>query len=322
MIRPKRLRNAEKAEQAAIRWLVRLSSPDLTERDQETFFAWLNASSLHQAAYIKAENLWQRGEILQQLNKAKPHHRAHAGWSWGIATACIALIAVLFFLRAPEPEYINAQTLVGEQRELQLSDGSRLILNTDSEVLVELRAKHRFAYLLRGEIFFDVSPDPKRPFDVHTNDGTIRVLGTRFSVRATGTDSVVTVLEGKVGLSQDPLADTSFEPTITLVANQQLTLRNALPGVSASPVDAEAALSWRQRQLIYRGESLQQVVDDLNRYSSTRILVSEHTLGDLQVSAVVQLKDAETTVRALAAALGLSVSLDPQDNTLILHAAE
>lgn len=324
MIRPKRSREAEQAEQAAIRWLVRLNSPDLGESEKDSFFAWLNASPLHQAAYIKAEDLWRRGEVLRYVENIKPERHSNVIWSLGLAVTCIALVAMLFFLRAPEPEYLNAQTLVGEQRELLLSDGSRLVLNTDSEVLVELHAKRRLVYLLRGEAFFEVFSDPKRPFDVHTNDGTVRVLGTQFSVRATGTDSIVTVLEGKVGLSQNPLdEDARFEPAITLTANQQLTLRNALPGAAALPIDAQAALAWRQRQLIYRGESLQKVVEDLNRYLSLRIVVADHALSDLQVSAVLQLQDANATAQALAAALGLKVEPDPQDDaTLILRAAE
>ena len=320
MIRQKRLRQIENT---AIEWLVRLSAPELTEQQREAFFTWLNASPLHQAAYIKAEDLWQRGEALQHLNTRaiQPRMRVQSQWSWAIAGACLLLICALFFLRAPEPEYFQAQTGVGEQRELRLSDDSLLILNTDSEVLVELQPQKRVAYLLRGEVFFTIHHDEKRPFEVITNEGVVRVLGTRFAVRATGTDAIVTVLDGKVGLSQNPPAE-EFTPSITLTANQQLNLRDAVPGSSAQSIDAAAALSWRDRQLVYRGQSLQTVAEDLNRYFPTRIELADHTLNDLQVSAVLQLKTAETTAQSLADALGLEVFVDPQDQHLILRSPE
>lgn len=320
MTRQKRIRQCE---DAAIQWLVRLSAPELTEQQRAAFFAWLNASPLHQAAYIKAESLWQRGAALQHAADAaqEPNARGHSQWSWALAGACVLLIGALLFLRAPEPEYYQAQTGVGEQRELQLSDGSTLVLNTDSEVLVELQAKSRIAYLLRGEVFFTIGHDPNRPFDVFTNEGTVRVLGTRFAVRATGSDTVITVLEGKVGLSQNPQGE-EFQPHVTLTANQQFNLRDAVPGAVVHKVDASAALSWRNRQLVYRGESLQAVVEELNRYFPLPVALADHTLGDMKVSAVIQLKTAETTVQALADALGLEVLTDPQDRHLILSRPE
>lgn len=322
MTRQTRIRQCE---DAAIEWLVRLSSPDLTEQQREAFFAWLNASPLHQAAYIKAESLWERGGALQHLEDSRPaapaRRRVHSQWSWTLAGACVLLICILFFLRAPEPEYYQAQTEVGEQRELLLSDDSMLVLNTDSEVLVELQSKSRVAYLLRGEVFFSISPDPARPFDVITNEGTVRVLGTRFAVRATGSDTIITVLEGKVGLSQNPQGE-EFKSNVVLTADQQLNLRDALPGTAPQEIDAGAALSWRNRQLVYRGESLQAVVQDLNRYFPLPVALADHTLGDLEVSAVIQLRTAETTVQALADALGLEVLTDPDDRHLILRKPE
>jgi transmembrane sensor len=140
-------------------------------------------------------------------------------------------------------------------------------------------------------------------------------------VRATGSDTLVTVLEGKVGLSQVRSKD-AFEPEVTLTADQQLNLRAAAPGATVQTVDASAALSWRNRQLVYRGQSLETVVEDLNRYFPLAVALANHALGDLEVSAVIQLTTAETTVQALADALGLEVQRDPQNQHLILYKPE
>ena len=75
---------------AAMAWLVRLNSPALTPAEETQFFVWLEASPVHQAAYLKAEQLWLRGDVLAQARK--PAASRHLLWLWGgAAAACMAL---------------------------------------------------------------------------------------------------------------------------------------------------------------------------------------------------------------------------------------
>lgn len=88
-------------------------------------------------------------------------------------------------------------------REIALADGSLVILQPESEIRFdkdftnEIREVH-----LKGEAFFKVKPDPRRPFMVYTNEVVTRVLGTSFNIKAYENDREITVAvkTGKVSV--------------------------------------------------------------------------------------------------------------------------
>ncbi|HWV16817.1 MAG TPA: FecR domain-containing protein [Cellvibrio sp.] len=304
------LRNA--LEDEAISWLAKINSASLSEQQEKAFFAWLEASPLHQAAYINAEHLWQRGEVLARLPESvKPRSSLLGSWQgMGFALASLAaLVLMVSFYFTGGTTHYELQTAVGEQKSLQLADGSRLQLNTNSKLEVSLRRGSRVVTLERGEVFFDVSADAARPFDIITGAGVVRVLGTHFAVRQTAADALVTVIEGRVALGSLSSAQ-EFVPISVLTANQQLNFQAARAGAVPEKINAASLLAWRNRQLVYKGQSLDQVILDLNRYFPVAIVLSDATIGRREVTAVIKLSDIKTTVQALADSLNLEAEFN------------
>src|SRR5690606_1614151 len=236
-------------DQAASYWFVTLQSPVLTPEQEKTFFAWLESSPLHQAAYIRAEQIWQRGGVLGQLDlqanaRTSPPLSKSYAVQFSALAACL-LIAVVFGIQVlitptSDPTPALYSTAVGEQRKVTLADGSTLHLNTNSQVAVDMTGQYRRVKLQLGEVFFNISKDPPRPFDVMTQHGTVRVLGTQFSVFDSGSDIAVTVLEGRVALKAGTAqSEQAFQADVTLTDNQQLTLREAANNAAPRPVDAQ-----------------------------------------------------------------------------------
>ena len=93
-------------------------------------------------------------------------------------------------------------TAVGATRVISLPDGSRLTLDTDSQVEVTIDGKARTVQLERGQAFFEVAHDRQRPFVVDTGRLSVTAVGTAFSVRRVGSDIRVVVAEGTVRLGQ------------------------------------------------------------------------------------------------------------------------
>ena len=91
-------------------------------------------------------------------------------------------------------------TQVGEQKTIALSDGSTVILNTDSVLDIELTENSRIMRLTQGEAHFDVAPNPDRPFLVYAGDGIVKAVGTAFTVYLRKKAVEVTVSEGVVAL--------------------------------------------------------------------------------------------------------------------------
>ncbi len=259
-------------------------------------------------------------------------HRFFSGWQLAACTGvCILVLGCLLFLRGYKSvvEVQSYQTALGEQKNILLADGSKLVLNTNTSIRVQLDGDERVVYLDKGEVFFNIEPIGGRPFDVVMPKGGVRVLGTQFSVYKSDEQTLITVVEGKVGLAvnkkelprSDEIND-DFHSDATLTANQRLTLEAAMLGELPEKVDASTALAWRNRQLIYRGDNLGDVVRDLNRYFNARIRLDGQSMEKTKVVAVIQLGEVQGTLAALADSLNLTVLQQKETNEFILQAKQ
>lgn len=301
-------------ENVAIEWLVKLNRDTVPPELEAEFMAWLQSSPAHQAAYIRAEQLWQRGEVLQKLAQtaAQQPEKANFYFGWQGLSACAAILIVclcIWLLPSAQQEILHFQTAKGQQLHIDLNDGSKVLLNTNSALDVAYTSSQRTVSLLQGEAFFNVAKDTKRPFDVETHQGTVRVVGTRFAVQHTEADTVITVLEGKVALG-DKSDSSTFEQAVLLSPNQQTTFAETKLGLKPKAVDAEKNLSWRKQHLVFRGQPLRDVVEELNRYSNTVIVLGDASLANKNVTAVIQLGEKGVTAETLGSALQLNVTKD------------
>lgn len=326
-------REASKRQDEAEYWLVMLRSPNLTPEKEAKFFTWLERSQAHQSAYIKAEQTWERGSVMAE---AQSRYQAPVtnneprisnffnfdSWQYG-------LVAGVFFIALGIVgvwKYdVNAsttafyQTSVGQQQEVLLSDGSTLVLNTNSKIRTVISRQQRQVYLEYGEVFFSVAKDAGRPFDVYTDAGLVRVLGTQFSVYDSGERTLVTVLEGSVAVdNQANQSGQPFEADVTLVKNQQVVVEEVSATSVPRVVDASAKLGWRSKSLVFRGDSLQKVVDQLNRYFDEHIIIDDPELAEKKVAAVIQVSDFDIMLSTLEQALGLEIKRDAESNTVYL----
>lgn len=313
----------EALDDIAITWLARLSSGEVSPAVEHEFFAWLQASPEHQAAYLRAESLWQRGAALAQLKPARPMpmpQRLRPRLSWGLGLAAAIVLAVpayLSFERGTQEHY-SLTTQYGEQKSLQLTDGSRVTLNSHASVDIDYSRHGRHVRLTQGEVFFDVAPNPDRPFDVITQAGAVRVLGTHFAVRQTANDALVTVLEGRVALAASIEDLVAQHPAVVLTNSQELSLKNAAAGGAPQVVNTKTALAWRNKQLIYQNEPLAKLVGDLVNFYGVPIELPPE-LADRPITAVIQLGSLEQTLRTLAP-LDLAAQFDAPQGPIRLQA--
>lgn len=324
----------EQLQDIATEWLVRLQSDDLTEQDKLAFNQWLRADSSHQLAYIETEKFWASLSILEQQpdSTGKPvanlrpavqdiPQRSRSFIPTAIA-ACFALFVIGFVvltnLLVPGSRYVTA---VGEQTDIVLQDGTRMQLNTGTAVRTDLNEQRRLIYLEHGEVFFQVAKDSERPFIVKTSAGLVRVLGTQFNVlNKKDNSSIVTVLEGRVGLTADAqiaqAAEPAFVPGLTLIANQQAVMASHRI-VEPVSVDAKAITAWRDGTLIYNGEPITKVLEDISRYFDGEIRLGEPDLVATEVVAIFQLQDKEATIKALEEAFNVAAVTVSEELTLL-----
>jgi transmembrane sensor len=241
--------------------------------------------------------------------------------------ASVLVVALVFLASAPplnHPELSPQQTLyatpVGKQQRFTLPDGSVLELNTDSQVAVSYSNELRKLQLLRGEAFFDVKPDPSRPFVVAAGAGQVTAVGTAFNIQlspggAPAGTMLVAVTEGRVAVSDS--ASQALEP-VPVDRGQQAQVTS----VGIGPVEAadlKLVSAWREKTLIFRTASLATALAELNRYLAEPVDVSDPSLSNLSVSGTFSLEEPEVTLSAIVEAFNLQSYKNPFDNKTRLY---
>lgn len=202
----------------------------------------------------------------------------------GIAAATVVLIfstiAGFRYFRNGEPVVMVYSTGKGEIRQIHLPDGSEVTLNAVSMLTVpESFESEERKVLLKGEAFFSVAKSENLPFSVMADDSLlVKVLGTSFNISAYGSnmEMEVAVSTGKVTVSK---ADRHFG---VLTAGQQLAY-NKTSRLFSRTSDRNAA-AWLRGIVAFRGNTLQEVVETLNRMYGKQVLLQPGVNGALQVT--------------------------------------
>lgn len=247
---------------------------------------------------------------VSELNAARPAARRTStarAWKWAAGLAAATAIATLSVLlaRGAFSPWQDFETAVGEQRSIELLDGSRVYINAGSAVRVRLDANAREVRLLRGEALFKVARDPVRPFRVRTPDAVVQVLGTEFNVYARPDGTTVAVLEGKVRVSS---GRASAAPA-ALEAGQTAEVHAAGGIERLAHADVTHAVAWRQRQLVFDKTPLEEVVREFNRYNhSPQLRLEDIPAGSRHYSGNFDADDPDSLGAFLAREPDLSVN--------------
>lgn len=242
--------------------------------------------------------------------------------SSGIVIACLIVAAAIsMFLGQPESsspaEPQVYATEAGERTEIQLSDGSTVMLNVDSELRVgDGFGEENREVQLEGEAYFDV--EAGSPFFVETEDAQVRVLGTAFGVRSYSLEEnmSVTVVEGKVGVDSP-----SDEATERVLKRRERAVVSSTGSISIdSEVSIDQYLGWRKGHLAFQSAPLQEVIWELERTYGHQIWLLDSELADRRLTATFQEKSLDKVLEVIS--LSLDVGYRVRDSTIVFGRPE
>jgi transmembrane sensor len=253
-----------------------------------------------------------------------------------LAAAASMLLAVgvgTYFAIAPTGE--RYATPIGGIASVPLQDGSSVTLNTASEVRVELTPNERHIRLNKGEAFFEVAKDPKRPFIVQVGTKRVIAVGTKFSVRRDGDDVRVAVTEGKVEVTDtrgSSARNSRSPPSVGGEGSGGGSLHEGevflTPGHIASAGDAGIVvedrplaevvddLSWRQGYLTFHETSLADAVAEFNRYNTHQIAVADSGVAAIRISGTFRAVNYRAFIQVLDAGFAIHAETNQDTTTL------
>ena len=224
-------------------------------------------------------------------------------WRWVTAAAVVLLVLAAGILFSPK----TVSAPYGEITSLTLPDGSRVELNSGSEVRYNrLFSLSNREIELNGEAFFSVQ-EGEIPFEVNANGTTIRVTGTRFNVRSwsegPGEETEVTVTEGKVQFY--PQDQTHRSVTIR---PGQLSRWAVAMGAPTNPdsISLDRILGWRDHKIAFTKKPLPVLLRELERRFDTRIELQAETMRDETITVYyVSPKNVEAILKDVCRVKGL-----------------
>lgn len=332
---------ASAIEAEALAWIAQLDGHSMTEKDLAAFREWVNRSPVHAHEILELNSLWGELNVLtdmigpiteadtisRQLRKRENFKSWRRRWAWPLtalaSVAVISITAITFKTAIPTEAVQTAEvqlptiyrTKIGGKQEHVLADGSKIILNTNSKVEVDYRSDQRRVRLLEGEVLFDVAHDISRPFLVYAGDGIVRAVGTAFTVHLYGNEFDVIVTEGSVELSSvlpEPVAKLDESKPRKLAslgivkAGHKAKYENSVASIATlSEVEMSAKTSWRNGVITFNGETLEEVIEEVSRYTEMKIDIGDADLKSLQVGGVFKAGDTASVFNNLKANFGI-----------------
>ena len=348
--------DSRQIEALAADWLARRDADDWTADEQRRLDAWLAASARHKVEFLRLQSAWAEAGRLQALAAGLPagtlpprssamadggEPRADArpdlrgltfaprdrgghrrrGWQHGLAAALALLVlgpVAWGSWQLSGREQASYASTVGQIQTITLPDGSTATLSSDSRLDVTLSRGERHVALAKGEAFFDVAHDTRRPFVVETDGRRVAAVGTRFSVRRDPEEIRVVVTEGKVRLESRAGPDGTAQPVSLLPAGSVATAgRNGVLVRSLPVAEAERYLEWRDGFLTFDDTSLAAAAAEFNRFNTRKLELGDAAVADLRVGGNFRWSNAEGFAHLLEQ--GFPVRAERHADRIVLH---
>jgi transmembrane sensor len=328
--------------QQAIEWLVLLRSGDISEKETHEFADWLSQDILHAQAFAKAEDLLNDATVAAQspritssalidtsesdqkkptIPSTKPtqtsRHPSSTRYTRWMAVPLTVAAAWLFAVNLILPEqahilddYISDyRTGTGELRNIQLADGSHLLLNTNTAVSVDYNNSLRHITLHHGQAQFTVAKDTNRPFEVRSGGLGIHALGTVFEVyNPSQGEMSVTVQEHAVAVTienETHNEEIARQSQLEVKEGQRLHYDHTGHLTAPEAINLAQANAWQQRRLFMNDRPLTELIAELGRYRTGRIFISDPSLKSLRITGAFSLANPDETLAKVRQVLAL-----------------
>jgi transmembrane sensor len=303
-------------------WVVDVATGAVTKSDLLALEQWRAQSPKHAEAYAEACQLWQAlGAPLEAAARdtssaRRPVGARHSIGRRAVLTGALAASAAGAAVLAMDPPFelwpsmaelaADYHTGVGEQRQIMLAGDASVELNTRSSLNVRGQSDVNTVELVTGEAAIAAASER---FTVLTAKGQVSAIDAKFMVRRDGATVRVTCLSGVVDVVCQGQG-------ATVQPGEQLAYTAEGLG-RALQIDPEIAAGWRSGLLIFENERLSHVIEEVNRYRSGRIILTNPALGERRISARFKLARLDAVLTQFQAAFGVKVTALPRGFVLL-----
>lgn len=297
-------------DEQAVTWFIRLRAENVTSEEKASFLRWLNQDDTHRDTFNEISKLWGDADLLQALTETAEKHRiaprkkiTSAHFKLPLAMAACLALTLIFSNELKTFMQSDYSTQVGERKTVYFDDGSTAMLNTDSSIAVSMDGPQRRVELLKGEVYFEVKPDPGRPFIVQADHSTTRVLGTRFFVHQRSDSDEVKVVSGRVEVNARQVLK---QPSI-LHDRESVSADDSGLG-EVLLMDSALSTSWVKGFLVFDNVPLENVINQIRRYRTGLVVFKDDALRELKINGRINLQESDDMLKVLSKNLSIKMT--------------
>lgn len=289
-------------------WFEGILSTEETERVEQ----WKNASVENRQVFADSQKAWKGIEHLKNMKKynaaealqkvhseiaAKESPRFMAIFRKVAAILILPLLAVTlwFALRTPDFQttgmaWNTIETPAGIRSEFELPDGTRVYLNSKTILSYPMTFSNDIREVkLDGEAYFQVAEDKKHPFVVNTGKVNIEVTGTEFKASNYRHENLteIVLVSGSVRLFKGDYLKQKSDIT-SMKPGERFSYDPVNNQIRIDKVDVEKYISWKDGVLIFRDDTMPEVVRRLNRWFNVDIQLTGPDLQDYVYTATFE----------------------------------
>jgi len=300
-------------------WVRRLMSGEATQADALDLAVWRGADARHDAAFRNAARLYattRRAAAELHSEQAARPTTVRRGLSRrmvvGGAIAASAAGAVFLAERSGAtrfgPSPADFSTAKGEKRRIELAAGVSVEMNTLTRIALRPESGAGAFELLAGEAVVTIDR-PDAPLSIFARDGETSASQARLALRCLDGQVRVSCLEGEARVR-------SAGRAAALPARHSVTYdQDRLQAPTAIDPDAEAA--WRRGLLVFRDQRLGDVIEEINRYRTGRIVIADPRLRNRRVNGAFHTDRIDQVIDQMRLAYGVRATRLPGDVVLV-----
>lgn len=314
-----------------VKYLV--GETDATEN--ATVENWLDADEKNLNYYNGLKKIWEDSLVLAAENKTvdedaawkRLQNRIHekkvpvltpkkSSTHWLRIAASIVLISTLGWLGYSYFENKSANTLIriyASNTTLNdtLPDGTTVTLNKNSSISYTSRFTGKTRPVtLKGEAFFNVSPDKTKPFIIHINDVTVQVVGTSFNVKNKNGKTIVDVETGIVKVSKN-------KDQVELIHGEKVIISDQKPKLLKSISKGRLYNYYRNKELVCDETPLEELVEALNEIYNVNIIIKNPSLKEKPLTTVFKDQSLDQVLEVIQETF--RIEIEHKNNQILLE---
>lgn len=249
---------------------------------------------------IKQKNKFTSNSGVRSKNRLNGFYRVAAI----LILAFSVTLGLLKVLDRPQPvvTYAEKMSAKGEKKSLLLADGTKVILNSDTKLIIPSNFnKEERIIEMEGEGFFDVTPNPDKPFIIRSGEARVKVLGTSFDFKSYKEDEFIklTVSTGKVRVN---VADQDLQLAVS--PNEHLSINKIDGNVRKESIEENNYIKWIHGSLYFNKEPIREVIKTINRTYNRKVILQCKNC-DYRITGTHDNKSIEAVIEAICFTTGL-----------------